>query len=954
MRVKIYAIMLLSQFLLQPILGDEESSAHQKESESTTSAETATPDSKTADASTTETNTENNQKPENAKSEAPKTEKQLKSDITDNMKDAENLTEKGSDALKDLTNWSKNDSSSPKLDGLSEVEKGSVVQGLFDFAIEKDTAWTKKMGEMELDVFGSKEKMASKDVLKGLERLANQDPKMEKRLVGMLGSADPKERKLAADVMAKMKNPPNDALAKRLSSETDPQVKSALLSAFQAGEKQVPSGRAIQELKAIAFEKSQDLNSRKEALGALQRLTPDSMGEGQENKSDGITLGGGYLVNNFHPTRAQLAPTLTKMIEDPSEPVEIKRAAFGLLKSQGDPRSFPALNHIIANAEKPAYQPMLGDALETVEGIFRRNTTDQTAGKYLNKIVPHLTDPASQERAVQLANKEGSDLAHMVHGSARKMIEQGLQHSDFNKTLFGTSLLGSGKQTSDDRAALKQVLHIASSEQGSFSPSERVQLINKGFMGIWKEGWKGADYQKVAEFLGKHVENPTVDRITTLRLVEGLRQGLSEKEGKMVEGGVVTPEQAAFDKTFSKQLNVSQPKVLNAQDALGKLIARIPDWNKADFAKETELVGGDSAAWKSATTGLNALFLSKSAKYNASAQSQLDQVVTQLLNTEVQSASKPSAPTQTKDDPTHSRLLASLQEAGVSAENMKTISTAMDKVSSKSLTSAEQLYSKQFYGLFLKDLAASYPLNDAQKELITSAIERNDQSLGRDFGQLKYRERDSKGTNSLFNTYALSTATLAADQIPSGATEALQSAKERSATPLSVPYYPYENTGAENPRSSAARNVPYYLSQYKLAKDAEAKTEVRETLIQSLENYAEKAPTLMAHVPRNDTHMGADALAPYYFYGTIPYATAALNVVANDKATTPAQRERVTQLRTQFQSIVANSISADLAIPQGSYQFPNSPIYVNPLLGLSILPLINEKEFGILNERDFR
>jgi len=649
----------------------------------------------------------------------------------------------------------------------------------------------------------------------------------------------------------------------------------------------------------------------------------------------------------LNPDRRHVAPALTSLVKDNSQSVELHAAAFELL-AHSDPTSIPAISHVGANLDKPGYQPLTSNFLSAITSSLREKPDSRIAGTILAKALPKLSED-EQYRATRILSDEGSKVAHLSHATGGNLIRQGLAQNDAKLASYGLDIISAGTTSSFTRENYARVVDAVLKADSKFDEHTKLSLLSKAAAKVGRDGWNEDLHNRLAEMLGKSAAPGATYRSWALELNESVRESLGEhkKEGL---SGTMTSGKKAYDAKFEAQLEYARAKMLTPEKALGQLIGNQPKWNRIDFLNANELGGGNNYAWRTANAALGALFIAKSARYNATAQAELDRVVKEVLVTP-EASTAPNAGSQKQADAA-SFLVNSLKASGITGEKLEKLSSQVNSVlkdrSGEGLSSAEELYTKQFLSLFLKEVKDNYPLDAKQRQVVESALTRSQQGLTRDLTVAGKKGRDENQFNSLMNTYGFSTSVLAATEVPSEAKTLLQAVADRSKNPLTTTYQPAYDTFTMTERGSASRNVTFHLARYQTDTEPALRSQHRENLVKSLENYVTHAPALLAHVNRNNTHLGNEGLAPYYFYGSIPYATAALNVIAMDPAATPGQKARVEMLRQGFSSIIAHAVGDGLALPQGEERYPSSPVYANPLLGLSILPLLNTKELGVL------
>lgn len=84
--------------------------------------------------------------------------------------------------------------------------------------------------------------------------------------------------------------------------------------------------------------------------------------------------------------------------------------------------------------------------------------------------------------------------------------------------------------------------------------------------------------------------------------------------------------------------------------------------------------------------------------------------------------------------------------------------------------------------------------------------------------------------------------------------------------------------------------------------------------------------------------MGVDELAPYYLYSTIPYQTAAIELLLEEKK--PEEKKLLEQMREETRRAILSLVREDGQFYGPEYE--SSPGYVNPLFGLALIPLAKD------------
>jgi len=210
-----------------------------------------------------------------------------------------------------------------------------------------------------------------------------------------------------------------------------------------------------------------------------------------------------------------------------------------------------------------------------------------------------------------------------------------------------------------------------------------------------------------------------------------------------------------------------------------------------------------------------------------------------------------------------------------------------------------------------------------------------------------YESLTTGSFGSLLNNYALAVAVEASSNKESAAIKYMEKVvKEQKGSPAAIPYSAdHPNRGA-NARSGGARAVPFHYALWEKQKTGSKKEkEYRSNLLKSLDNYTTLLPDLIAVLGSNSAHVGKDNLAPYYFYSTLPYATAAMQKLRDKGNLTKEEKKTLDTLEENVQkAIKAVKKSKNAKAKNDEWWGAGSQGYVNPLLGLTLLPLCEKSK----------
>lgn len=286
-----------------------------------------------------------------------------------------------------------------------------------------------------------------------------------------------------------------------------------------------------------------------------------------------------------------------------------------------------------------------------------------------------------------------------------------------------------------------------------------------------------------------------------------------------------------------------------------------------------------------------------------------------------------------------SRLCSTLPDEGYREISESSRKTAAAFLKVREDWSASTFYAKQFYLLLEKEAEAQgHPVNADLAE-----------SLAEDLKEaLAAKQRGLGG--SAFNTYGFAGVLATLDSPPAQSLVQLRKMVAQSKDKMALPYYP--NRSNDSPRASATRNIPVYLALYRNSLNGEEARQMRSYLTESLENWIRYAPDHFKDQFRDETHLGKDGLAPYYFTPGTPYVGAAVFSLLADPNLTREERGRLEKIKADTLPLILRSVDKDgLALPMGGKHFEStsysaSPSYTNPLIGLALMPYASEEECG--------
>ena len=246
------------------------------------------------------------------------------------------------------------------------------------------------------------------------------------------------------------------------------------------------------------------------------------------------------------------------------------------------------------------------------------------------------------------------------------------------------------------------------------------------------------------------------------------------------------------------------------------------------------------------------------------------------------------------------------------------------------------VYGKLFSLLFLQELLSNTPdgknedkKEGTEKKELEEKISKIKKSLEKDI-EIADQLRPSEIHGSLFASHLLTTTELAAPT-----SKGIDFVRKiiNPEDPLSLAYSlesEMERSSYRDPKGSVGSVIQAHLVLYKEEPDVPLH---RENLKKALALYRDQFPFLMMQLKRKGAHVGPYDLAPYYLYTSIPYATAALNLLLRDAR--PEEKEELLSIKEELKEMLLGLIQED-----GLFQpDPFLPGYHNPMGGLALLPL---------------
>ncbi len=243
------------------------------------------------------------------------------------------------------------------------------------------------------------------------------------------------------------------------------------------------------------------------------------------------------------------------------------------------------------------------------------------------------------------------------------------------------------------------------------------------------------------------------------------------------------------------------------------------------------------------------------------------------------------------------------------------------------------VYGKLFSLLLIQELLSKTG-DETQRKELEEKISKIKKSLEKDI-EIADQLRPPEISGSLFASHLLTTVQLAAPT-----SKGINFVRKiiNPKNPLSLAYSLEKEMerNYRDPKGSVGSVIQAHLVLYKYKEEPKNPLH-RENLKKALDLYRDKFPFLMMQLKRTGAHVGPYDLAPYYLYTSIPYATAAINLLLRDAR--PEEEEGLFSIKEELKEMFLSLVQED-----GLFQAdPFAPGYYNPMGGLALLPLA-EKE----------
>ncbi len=537
----------------------------------------------------------------------------------------------------------------------------------------------------------------------------------------------------------------------------------------------------------------------------------------------------------------------------------------------------------------------LSDMKAFALGAISQYPDKEISYRFLDQFVNELNHPHSSQELVQLLDKislwqEKSEYA------IPKFIEL-LHHENLTVQISALATLGQFPESTEVWTAMMDALSI---------PELRTQAL----MHLRKiHGHENEIFYKVLPFLND--SDPEIKRWATIVLEENY-------------AGLTPEEKIEANSELSKISSMKHPP--DPCESLCNIVKSSDSWAK--FGSPRNLA---EAEFPFALTPLGALFMIKAAPYCAEAQSQVNQILQSFSDRSEIAQLQNTCPTSSFDQ---------IQELYLRVIPLLNHQTENEHVLIDSLF----LYGKLFYKKLFEELLKQKNISPSQQRNLETLLNQSKSDLISEVSHAK--ERGSGKGGSYFNTYALATSVLALDPGDISKENLDYLTHSLSKDTGHVTYSPGGGGLSHgDPLASVARAVPYWISQYErnFAELNENLPETRTRLISALEDFSELAPLLSGHQTtdfpdRLTAHGGPFVWAPYYYPSTIPYATAAVQMLIQESK--PEEAARLKKIRNQLEASLLNQeLFKDDAFFRQEAAWAGSYDWDIPLLGLAVIPL---------------
>lgn len=622
------------------------------------------------------------------------------------------------------------------------------------------------------------------------------------------------------------------------------------------------------------------------------------------------------IAQSDSPQALNLAIQGLKGISSPDEKTQAQ-IAESILTIVRKNRSVPGAPQIVADsmngdlAIPPEYLPRIWDSLSDARKL---------------KLSPY--DRVKLLESLPLADRPGY---------LQKIQGVPLSRSALHNSLLNFSHLTPSESNSEPMAEYLGSIYQDSKDRGSL---DRSTVRHMGSL------FAGDSFDPNGKGFGKHSRG----------VFEHFRSEALPIERHDLDAGVKDKQDIQVSKSLSK----------NPRDAVNRLIKAMPIWGDDHFAESADFLFGKPyiASWDLAIKHLGLLFLLKSREVSPEAKEMSDRMVKywlENLGKENKHAAVLAA-TKAEEMDFLKNALVEMGQPDILKKMDDRAKSPEHRHANGVINSPPIIYAQQYRNLILKEVLqnrAEFRMTDEQAGILKKQLDENEKELT---GMLKEFKTGEYTTDAItgFNTYALVTTVLTAKE-PSNALKAMKKITDQEFAP-----YLIESKYPATPRAGAARTVPFRLAELVHATSKKDESVSTEKLAKAANNYITYLPDLMFHSRGRYMHRGDDQLAPYYFHPTVPYEAAALRVLANDPSFSKEQRAQFNLNRSKLERalLASQKPNGTFALPdvdgdaEGGGAYPSSDAWVNPLVGLALLSLIDDSkkpftQLGILNPEMF-
>ena len=435
---------------------------------------------------------------------------------------------------------------------------------------------------------------------------------------------------------------------------------------------------------------------------------------------------------------------------------------------------------------------------------------------------------------------------------------------------------------------------------------------------------------------------------------------------------MATPEQkqgleVGLKQCFEEQ--IARTPMCSPRESVQKLVRAMTNWGDERYAKSADCFFEPKCAssWNLAVKHLGVLFLLKSREVSPEANTLSQRMVADwlkgLADGKTLTSIKPSQ-LNAEDEAILSSVLVEIGNPDILKKMAERAQRPENRNAIGVINSPPIIYVHQFRNLILKEIRRGFPLDEIQRGVLETELNKNETELTDMLRQFQAEEGTTDGLSG-YNTYAVAT-TVLTSRDPSLALTAMRAASDQEY----APYY-VDSAFKSSPRSGAGRTVPFRLVEVAHGRTPEEIKTAREKLAKAAVNYMDYLPDLMYHARGRYWHRGDDRIAPYFFHPTVTYEACTLRMLANDPGLSEMERTHFRYLKDRLRRaiIASQKVNGTFMLPDtvgdptekkeenGGYY--SSPAWVNPLAGLALLCLIDDAEelhtqFGILNPESFQ